>query len=161
MIEQHDVELARFADASQIAVMSRDLIEHGLGWSWNRRRICAAIRNPDCNVAVIRNRNRLIGFGIMEYALDEAHLLLFAVHPGARRKHAGTQLLAWLEKTALIAGVQCINLETRADNHVGRRFYNARGYQVTGTVPGYYAGRENAVRMTHRLRAPPPWAGTA
>jgi ribosomal-protein-alanine N-acetyltransferase len=158
VIEQNDIRLAGIAHARAIALMSRHFIEDGLGWSWTTPRVAKAIRNPDCNVAVIESTPRLAAFGIMEYGLDTAHLLLFAVRPDARRRRLGSRLLTWLEETALVAGVQRIDLETRHNNLTGRRFYATRGYEEIEVVPGYYSGRESAVRMSRRLRAPPPWA---
>jgi ribosomal-protein-alanine N-acetyltransferase len=38
------IRLARPSDAQAIAEMSRDLIEHGLGWRWTPSRIRAALR---------------------------------------------------------------------------------------------------------------------
>ena len=58
----------------------------------------------------------------------------------------------WLEEVALTAGLERINLETRLDNLGGREFYKACGYRVVGRIPGYYFGRESAVRMTHDIR---------
>ncbi len=152
MLGQQNIELARVADAHRIAEMSRDLIEHGLGWSWNRDRVRHAIRNPECNVAVSRHEGQVVAFGIMEYGTTSAHLSLFAVDPSQRRKHVGTTLLGWLEDVALTAGLEKVNLETRLDNLSGREFYKACGYRVVGRIPGYYFGRESAVRMTHNIR---------
>lgn len=151
MIEQQHIELARMADAGRIAEMSRDLIEHGLGWSWTRERIRHAIKKPECNVAVARQDDRVVAFGIMEYGANSAHLSLFAVDPKQRRKGIGQQLLAWLEEVALTAGLHKITLETRLDNDSGRCFYKACGYRVVGRIPGYYFGRESAIRMTHKI----------
>ncbi len=152
MLGQQHIELARMGDATRIAEMSRDLIEHGLGWSWNRDRVKHAINNPECNVAVSRDGSRVIAFGIMEYGAKSAHLSLFAVDPALRRKRVGRELLGWLEEVALTAGLERVNLETRLDNLGGREFYKACGYRVVGRIPGYYFGRESAVRMTHDIR---------
>ena len=53
MIQESTVVLARFTDAAQIAMMSKELIEHGLGWSWKQGRIIQSIKNPERNVAVV------------------------------------------------------------------------------------------------------------
>ena len=39
-------------EAPVIAELSRDNIEHGLGWSWTTTRVLHAIRDPSTNVAV-------------------------------------------------------------------------------------------------------------
>jgi ribosomal-protein-alanine N-acetyltransferase len=156
VIRENNIVLARTQDAGQIASMSKELVEFGLGWRWTSRRIAASIRDPDRNVAVVKQGDRVIGFGIMEYGLDVAHLLLFAVAPDRRRQRIGSRLLIWLEKTAIVAGVAVIYLETRQSNRSGRRFYGAHGYQEIELVQGYYSGRESAVRMMRRLRPESP-----
>ena len=84
--------LARRIDALQISRMSKELIEHGLGWNWRQGRVIQSIRNPDRNVAVVNDVRTVLGFGIMEYGWEEAHLLLFAVRPNRRRQQIGSRL---------------------------------------------------------------------
>jgi ribosomal-protein-alanine N-acetyltransferase len=131
--------------------MSRQLIEHGLPWSWDEERVERVLRNRDCVVLAARDRRRLVGFAIMEFYAEHAHLNLLAVHPGYRRLGIGRQLLAWLEASARTAGIFTVNLELRAMNDGARRFYEKLGYSVAGHKPRYYGGREDALRMTHDL----------
>ena len=152
MIQDNEVVLARTKDARQIALMSKELVEFGLGWRWVTSRVASSIRSPDHNVAVVKDGTRILAFGIMRYDLDDAHLLLFAVQRECRRQKLGSRLLRWLEETALVAGVGAIYLETRLGNRGGRSFYRAHGYEELGVVRGYYDGRESAMRMIRRLR---------
>ena len=131
--------------------MSKELIEHGLGWSWKQGRVIQSIKNPEHNVAVVKSGRLVLGFGIMEYDTEHSHLLLFAVRPQRRRQKIGTRLLEWLEKTAIVAGVERVYLETRLRNRIGRSFYQAHGYEELDVVRGYYNGEESAVRMVHEL----------
>ena len=87
----------------------------------------------------------------MKYLDDEATLNLFGVHPKHRRKGVGTRMLKWLEQTALISGNGIVYLETRLTNTEGRKFYTSMGYKVIQRIPGYYKGRETALRMVHDL----------
>jgi ribosomal-protein-alanine N-acetyltransferase len=138
-------------DAAAIAAMSRQLIEHGLAWSWNEERVERCLRNRDCVVLAARDRRRVIGFAIMEFYAIHAHLNLLAVQPGYRRQGVGRQLLEWLEASARTAGIFTVNLELRAANDGARAFYEKLGYRPAGRRPAYYDGREDAVRMTHDL----------
>src|SRR5471032_416574 len=81
MISNCDLRLATANDARDIALMSRDLVEQGLGWRWTEAKILGCIRDPNTNVAVAYERGILVGFGIMKYADQEAHLNLLAVTP--------------------------------------------------------------------------------
>jgi ribosomal-protein-alanine N-acetyltransferase len=131
--------------------MSRQLIEHGLAWSWSEERVERCLRNRDCVVLAARDRRRVVGFAIMEFYAIHAHLNLFAVQPGYQRQGVGRQLLEWLEASARTAGIFKVNLELRATNDRARVFYEKLEYRVVGRKAAYYDGREDAVRMTHDL----------
>jgi len=143
--------LARPAEAVAIAHLSRDLIEYGLRWRWTPVRIAASIRAPEVNVLVARARGNIAGFAIMRYGDDEAHLDLLAVAPPYRRAGIGRQLLEWLEKCAVIAGIFSVALEVRAGNEGARLFYRRMGYRPLVQLPGYYQGIEAALRMGRDL----------
>ena len=151
-VTQIRIGLARSDEAPAIAAMSRQLIEHGLAWSWDEERIERSLRNRDCVVLAARDRRRLAGFAIMEFLAVHAHLNLFAVRPGYQRQGIGSQLLDWLEASARTAGIFTVNLELRAANDGARLFYEKLGYRVTGQKERYYDGREDALRMSHDLK---------
>ncbi len=138
-------------DAAPIAEMSRDYIEHGLGWSWTPARVQAAIRDRAVNVAVIGGPESVAGFGIMQYGDDSAHLALLAVHPTEQHRGLGALLMAWLEQPARVAGIVRIRLEARADNPAASGFYRKQGYSEAGRAGGYYRGTVDAVRFEKRL----------
>ncbi len=154
MILVPSITLAAPAHAQAIAEMSRDHIEYGLGWSWTRARVHKAIAEPATNVAVAREREALLGFGIMRYGERKAHLVLLCVAPAHRKRGLGALLLEWLEKCAATAGLEHIQLEARADNPVAVAFYQGQGYACDGRVSGYYRGVIDAVRLRKQLRAP-------
>lgn len=143
--------LAQADDALSIAAMSRQLIEHGLAWSWDEDRVEKCLRNRDCAVLAARDRRRLVGFAIMEFYSIHAHLSLLAVKPGYQRLGIGRQLIEWLEASARTAGIFTVNLELRAMNDGARSFYEKLGYREVGRKAAYYDGREDALRMTHDL----------
>jgi ribosomal-protein-alanine N-acetyltransferase len=151
MTPQATLELAQASDARPIALLSRDLIEQGLGWSWTPRRVAAAIAHPSTNVLVARDDERVAGFGIMEYRLTDAHLLLLAVRPERRRSGLGHRLLEWLEAPARVGGLAAIWLEVRASNHGAVAFYERLGYRRLVELPDYYDRREPAIRMGREL----------
>ena len=143
----NSIRLAARAEAAEIAAISRDEIEQGLPWSWTEGRVLGAIQNVDTNVAVVGKPGALIGFGIMAYRDDVAHLLLFSVRPTHRRQGLGRALLRWLEAVAVTAGIQRIVVECRRDNAVARNFYAEFGYHEMAISKGYYRGVEDAVRL--------------
>jgi ribosomal-protein-alanine N-acetyltransferase len=151
MSDQPILRLATRTDAAGIAALSRDRIEQGLGWSWTAPRVLRSIRDPAANVVVAHRSGRMLGFGIMKYHDDEAHLLLLAVHVGASRRGVGSALVAWLERSALAAGIGQVYLEARLANGAARAFYARLGYREIQTLPGYYQGVEACVRLAKDL----------
>ena len=150
-VSPSSIRFATRADALAIAEMSRDLIEHGLEWSWTKERVRRCLRHPDTNVVVaIRDADRA-GFGIMKYGDEEAHLLLLAVRPAHGRRGVGRALVEWLEASARVAGIVRISLEARFSNVDARNFYARLGYSQAELLPGYYGGRETSVRMAKEL----------
>ena len=147
------LRLASFADAPAIAMMSRELIETGLsGWSWDPNRVARSIKARDTLVVVAAVRNHLTGFAIMNFGDEQAHLTLLAVTPSHQRCGIGKNLIAWLEESALVAGIATVNLELRATNIAARDFYRALGFADAAYIPGYYRGVETALRMSRDIR---------
>ena len=156
MILNHAIRLATFDDAPLIAAMSRDLIEHGLGWSWTAPSIGQCIRSRSTNVAVAPSGRGIAGFAVMQYKDDEAHLMLLAVDPVHRRRGVARALMAWHEAAALTAGIGTIYIEARANKPETRAFYRKLGYSEVQLIRGYYRGIEDAVRLAKDLWASPP-----
>ena len=155
MILSPHINLAAPAHARDIAEMSREYIEYGLGWSWTQARVLKAIRDPSTNVAVVRERDAILGFGIMRYGERRAHLVLLGVHLDHRKRGLGALLMAWLEKCAVTAGLERIQVEARADNQPALAFYYDQGFRHQGIVPGYYRGIIDAVRLEKTLFSGP------
>jgi ribosomal-protein-alanine N-acetyltransferase len=155
VIDQIDISLAVPSDASAIAQLSRDAIEHGLSWRWTARRVARSIRDSETNVVVARRGNHFLGFAILKYEDDEAHLLLMAVAPSHRRKGVASAMLGWLEATVQAGGWATIELEARSRNDEAIAFYRHHGFDEAGLYPGYYEGVEDARRMVKGMRKLP------
>lgn len=139
-------------DAHAIAQMSRDYVEHGLGWKYDPVRVQAAIRRRDVTVLTALERGIVVGFAMMEFGDERAHLVLLAVRPTHRRRGIGRRMFEWLLKSAVTAGIESVHLELRVRNVAAQRFYRALGFSETIVVPRYYGAGEAALRMIRVLR---------
>ena len=151
-----DVELglASLRHAETLAVMSRDLIEAGLGWGYRSERMAELITARDTLTLVAHERTRCVGFAVMTFGEERAHLILLAVRPSHRRRGIARRMLAWLLDSAVTASMASVHLELLEDNASARAFYRALGFTETLRLPGYYRGRKAAVRMIRVLRLP-------
>ena len=152
------LKLASLKEAKTIASLSRDEIEAGLGWRWRADAITAMIRDPDAIVvsAYVPTGNdtpdQFAGFGIMQYELDHAHLNLLAVVPNYRRLGIAHELLRWLEKSALVGGIDSVALEVRAVNVPARAFYRNAGYLENEYLRHYYRTPDGKTEAAYRMR---------
>jgi [ribosomal protein S18]-alanine N-acetyltransferase len=148
------LRLARPDEAEALAALSRDLIETGLPWRYRPERIARLIGRRDVSVLVAASGRRIAGFAAMEFGDERAHLMLLAVRPPLQRRGLGRRMVEWLIESAQVAGMASVHLELRQANDAARAFYAALGFSATLQVPGYYDGREGALRMLRLLRVP-------
>ena len=152
-----DIELglANDGDSQPLAVFSRDLIEAGLGWSYQPERIASLIDDPDTITLVARARGLPVGFAAMRFGDTRAHLILLAVAPRHQRHGVGRRLMDWLIESARVAGIASIHVELRMANAAAFAFYRSVGFSETIRIRGYYRGRETARRMIRMLSSAP------
>ena len=155
MIADVTIRLATRDDASDIAAMSRDYIEHGLPWRWRHDRVAAAIANPDTNVVVVGEHGAITAFGIMSYEDVDAHLLLFAVRSASQRTGVGSAVLLWLEAVARTAGAKRIQVEARKEIVAARNFYSEHGYHERLIKKAMYSGVVDGIRLEKLLAIRP------
>src|SRR2546423_3753238 len=132
------------ADARRLAVMSQEFVEAGLRPAWSASRITWHMRHPESIVLTARYDGATVGFAIMRYGDDVAHLNLLAIDPAHRRRGVARKIMTWLEETALPAGTFIIGLELRATHEAGLAVYSAPGDRGVGRVSGYYPGIASA-----------------
>lgn len=155
MIAAPDIGLAAPDEAEAIARLSRDEIERGLRWSWTPARVRRAIGDRHTNVVVAREGTRVVGFALMRYEDERAHLLLFGVAPTHRRQGVASALWRWLEATMRTAGIAAVQVELRESNFGARAFYEHVGFEQVNATQRYYQGRETALHMVKELTAGP------
>jgi ribosomal-protein-alanine N-acetyltransferase len=148
------LQFASRSDAAQVALMSRDLIEDGLGWRYRAQSVRELIDDPETVTLVARDGEALAAFGIMKFGDERAHLVLLAVCPSYQRRGIARRLVLWLVESAATAGMASVHVELRASNAAAHALYRATGFSETLRVPGYYSGRETAIRMLRMLRVP-------
>jgi len=148
MIEENTtIELATHSDAPGIAMLSRDLIEQGLGWRWNSKKVIRAINDGSTNVVVAKKGRILAGFGIMIYGDEKANLDLLAVKHRFHRNGIGTGIVRWLEQVAGSAGIFHIYVQLREKNAIAENFYSRLGFEIVDVVPNFYRRIESSVIM--------------
>lgn len=102
---------------------------------------------PDYRLWGIQISASLVGYAVVAYMADEAHLLNICVSTGCRRSGLARHLLRHLVREAARDGMTRILLEVRVSNNSATGLYLAEGFVEIGRRPGYYpssSGREDA-----------------
>lgn len=136
------------ADARAFAALARSEIERGLPHGWTAPRLHRLLAREDTNAYALGDASGAIGgLSVATFRTARAHLTLHAVAPGLRRSGLGSLLLRWQIEAGLVAGIEAIELEVRAEDAAAVGFYRAHGFVPGTRVAGYYARREDALRM--------------
>lgn len=110
----------------------------------------------------LKQGDRLLGYGWLSAAADEAHVLNLTVDPDLRNQGHGWRLFRRLMDLARWHRVEAVFLEVRVSNGPALTLYRRYGFEQVGLRRGYYpsegGGREDALVMRYTLRASEPAA---
>ncbi|WP_187471181.1 ribosomal protein S18-alanine N-acetyltransferase [Luteimonas viscosa] len=138
-------------DADLDEVMRIELRAYPFPWTIGIFRDCLRAGYP---AWVLEAGPRLIGYGVLSVAADEAHVLNVCVDPDDQGQGHGRRLLRGLERVARGLGVQRVFLEVRPSNPAAIALYHDEGFNEIGRRPRYYPaheGREDAIVMAKEL----------
>jgi ribosomal-protein-alanine N-acetyltransferase len=98
---------------------------------------------------------RLTGYALGPAPLTghprSARLDSIAVQPGTRARGLGSRLLARFLRDAKARGCRRVSLEVAVPNEAARRLFDRAGFRTLRTLPGYYGGTIDAVRLRASL----------
>jgi ribosomal-protein-alanine acetyltransferase len=157
-----DIGLAREDDLDALLDVERRSNPH----PWTREHFEDALRSGYlCYIAreaapptptasmTTQGEGQVVGFAIARVLVDDAELLLIAVHPSHRRSGCATLLLNALAARLNDNAKSPLHLEVRLSNTSAIAFYEARGFLRSGLRKNYYPNgvlgnqREDALLM--------------
>ena len=133
----------RAADLSEVASLEKSL--YVFPWSLGNFRDSV---NAGYDCWVVTCGEAVIGYSVLMIALDEAHLLNFAVASEWQNQGIGRGFLTHMVRVAKQAGCLIVYLEVRPSNLSARHLYRTAGFQQIAIRPDYYpavSGREDAL----------------
>jgi ribosomal-protein-alanine N-acetyltransferase len=99
---------------------------------------------------VAQHGRAIVGFAVVQFIVDEAHLLNIAVDPAQQKRGLGRYLLDEVIARASAKAATTIFLEVRAGNQRAIQLYQMAGFNEIGLRKNYYpaaSGKEDAVVM--------------
>lgn len=106
------------------------------GW-WSAASYAQELGRPSSVVLGLWTHH-LLALGCLWLILEEAHIILLAVHPQQRRQGFGKLLLGVLLHQATTRGATRATLEVRASNTPALALYAQFGFQTAGRRRDYY-----------------------
>ena len=139
--------MIRLMNASDVAVVAEieNLVQ---SHPWTKKQFEDSVNTYQ--VTVIEQQRQLVGFCILQPVLDEANLLLMAVHPSQQGKGMGYQLLEASLAMLKNDPVQ-VFLEVRESNIAAIKLYEKSDFHQIDMRKNYYpkadGSREHAIIM--------------
>ena len=133
----------RIGDLNEVARLEKSLYD--FPWSLGNFRD-SLTAGYDC--WTVAHGDIAIGYAVLMVALEEAHLLNFAVSAEWQNQGIGRGFLRHMVDMARAAGCQIVYLEVRPSNLAARHLYRKSGFQQIAIRPEYYPavnGREDAL----------------
>lgn len=138
------IRLMQQTDVNAVAQIEKLVQSH----PWTLNQFQDAVRSYQSTV--IEQAGQVVGFCILQPVLDEANLLLMAIHPNQQGKGLGYRLLDESIKLLKNQPVQ-IFLEVRESNKAAIALYEKSGFHQIDLRKNYYpcpnGGREHAIIM--------------
>ena len=138
------IRLMQESDIDRVAEIERLVQTH----PWSRQQFQESLTSYQCTV--YEQANQVVGFCILQPVVDEANLLLMAIHPSQQGKGLGYELLDYSIQLLKNNPIQ-IFLEVRESNLAAIRLYEKTDFHQIDLRKNYYpnldGSKEHAVIM--------------
>lgn len=105
---------------------------------WSENLFAEEFSNQYSHFFGARIKGQLVGFLLLHFINDEAHILKFGVLPEFRSKAIGRALISYVLRDLYYNACKWITLEVRKSNHIAKKLYESLGFYEVGIREGYY-----------------------
>lgn len=118
---------------------------------WSEKAFFETLQSPGTIMFGAWEGERLAGYVIVYYVLDEAEIVRLAVKESCRRKGAAGQLFLKVKEFCAEKNITDIFLEVRRSNVPAITFYRKHGFQTDGIRKNFYTNpTEDAILMSSK-----------
>ena len=120
--------------------------------AWSVQSVQETLGQSQAFITVAEERDRLVGYCIIYYAMDEAEIARIAISEDARRQGIGKGLLDYTCECCREREIERLLLDVRESNEGAIAFYKGYGFQTDGIRKNFYQSpQEHAVLMSRHL----------
>ncbi len=105
---------------------------------WSKKSIEEEMNNMLAEFLVAKEDEKVIGFAMCWFIMDECHIGNVAVHPDYRRQEIATQLINSLLEKCKEHGTNYLLLEVRISNEPAQNLYRKLGFNDLVVRKKYY-----------------------
>ena len=148
---QDSLQVNRMRSADLPKVAATECANYRFPWSENTFRDCL---KAGYRCHVLRFNLELIGYGILQLAADEAHILNLCIDAPFQKRGYARRLLGLLLDISQQQGAHSVFLEVRPSNPRAIELYQLAGFNEIGLRKNYYSARgdrEDAIVMAKSL----------
>lgn len=135
------IERATGDDLDEVMTVMMAAFDRRFGEAWTGAQCAGIIPMAGVTLMLARLDSVAAGFSLARRTLDEAELLLIAVHPDFKGIGIGKQLLQRFVDDQGQAGAHNLHLEVR-DGNPAVKLYLSNGFTVVGRRSNYYRGTD-------------------
>jgi ribosomal-protein-alanine N-acetyltransferase len=147
-LSQREFQLRDFQPEDFETLWRLDQICFTRGIAYSKPELAHFIEQPKSFTIVAENATGAGAFIVVERdRKNNGRVITIDVHPEQRRAGLGNLLMDAAEERLRQTSAKKIVLEVAVDNAPAIAFYKRRGYSVVGTIPRYYLGSLDALRM--------------
>lgn len=132
-----------------------EIEKHSFPNPWHKSTFLGEINNKPISypIVIVHNiDNKIIGYIVFWFLVDEVQINNIAIHPDYRRTGIARIVLQKILDQVEKEGAKFVTLEVRPSNFVARSLYNQLGFEVLGVRSNYYRDpQENALVMGKQL----------
>ncbi len=118
---------------------------------WSRRMLAESFLSDRFYGVALEEAGKLVAYGGIQLAIDEAEIELIAVSEMYRRCGRGKEILDALLAVAQAHGIRRVFLEVRVSNAGAQILYLKSGFVGLYCRPRYYEDEEDAIVMVKEL----------
>ena len=120
--------------------------------AWTMQGVRETFEQPHAFITVAEHDNKIVGYCIVYYVMDEAEIARIAVSEDVRRQGIGKGLLDYTCKCCRDKQIERLLLDVRQSNETAIAFYKSYGFQKDGIRGNFYEmPKEDAVLMSMSL----------
>lgn len=125
----------------EVMAVMNSAFDRRFGEAWTRAQCAGILPMAGVTLMLARRNGTIAGFSLARRTLDEAELLLIAVHADHAGNGIGTELLDHFATDQRRAGAHHLHLEVR-DGNPAVKLYHDNGFTIVGRRTNYYKGTD-------------------